>query len=349
MRKIYPLLLSGLLFGGSAHAQFLKKLGRALDKVGQVADALSGTPSTAAGARQQVCGVTFQEEASFVSNWGTLKCLGAVGNSQTGDVQIVVQVSLKNNNPFTDMKADKVFGPDGQALTEGTHWNRNAWALDKSRGLYGSLGFRVPTSYKSLSHVCIVTFLGDIWADIYNIPIEWREPAGETAPAATATAAQSLTITGKGVGPIQIGMKCGAWPAAATGLYDRVEKDYNEVEDETVYNFYRGEECALTVNELDGKVSGIYVTAAGPSLAGTGLGVGSPAHTLPTLAGVTQYPQTEAEPFCFETADGVRVYLTCDAFTPAAEARLSSARPAIKASDLTATARIEQFYIYARF
>lgn len=281
MIKQLVILAMAVLLPACANAQFLKKLGKALDKVNNTLNGISG--QSGQNNSNKVGYITYQEEASFVNNWGSMELVGAVGNAETGALQVVIRIKPKNGKHYS-VKADKVKGPNGEQLVENKNWTRGDWTLtDAANGVFVSPVWVVPTSYKSLSHVCVVTFLGDIWADIYNIPIEWRQPQAQSQAASSSLPA----ITQRRFCGVGIGMPLKNVPATVNGIYSRrMESSYGC--DGTQYECYDGNDNVLSFIDEDdnGKIDCILVMKQGVRIDGTQVYIGMSESSLKSISGV---------------------------------------------------------------
>jgi len=284
MRKQIALVMAALMISCGASAQFLKNLEKALRKADSAINSVVGQSGNTSG-KGKVGYIKYQEEPSFVNNWGSMEFIKAVGNIESGAIQIYIRIKTKSGKNY-NVTADKVFGPNGEQLVENKHWTRSDWTLrDAANGIYASPVWVVPTSYASLSHICVVTYLQDIWADIYNIPIEWQKPA------AASSSASLPAISQKSFGSIRIGMRMQNVPKTMSGVYTGVqESGYGE--DGTQYECYTGKYTgdtnAVTVADSDGDntVDEITVFKKGVKINGTPIYIGMPLSKLKAVSGI---------------------------------------------------------------
>ena len=144
-----------------------------------------------------------------------------------------------------------------------------------------------------------------------------------SANTATATTAQKkttaskasagLTLTGKGLGSVTIGMAKASLPTAVAGLYN--SKSYTRIDPETsmdcrgdIAGYYicklNGKETCAIYIDSKGKVCGIYVTT--PSIKSTeGVKPGMPAASVKRIAGMRYaYDEMDSQ-HCFYAKSGV--------------------------------------------
>ncbi len=267
-----------LIISCSAEAQFIKKLEKALQKANSALNSVSGQAENRPGTNK-IGYIKYQEEPSFVNSWGTMEFIKAVGNSENGAIQVIIRVKTKSGKHYS-VKADKVNGPNGEQLVENRNWTRGEWTLkDAANGIYVSPVWVVPTTYRSLSHICVVTYLQDIWADIYNIPIEWQKPA--------TSAASMPSISLKSFGNIRIGMKLRNVPKTMSGVYTRVQESGYGC-DGTQYECYNGDSIVVNVADGDGDdiVDEIMISKEGVKIDGTPIYIGMPLSSLRAVKGI---------------------------------------------------------------
>lgn len=278
MKKQITLVIMALIISCSAEAQFIKKLEKALQKANSALNSVSGQTGSNPGSNKTGY-ITYQEEPSFVNSWGAMEFIKAVGNSENGAIQVIIRIKTKSGKHYS-VKADKVYGPNGEKLVENKNWTRGEWTLkDAANGIYVSPVWVVPTTYKSLSHICVVTYLQDIWADIHNIPIEWQKPAsgGTSLPA----------ISQKSFGSVRIGMRLQNVPKTMRGVYTRVQESGYGC-DGTQYECYDGDDNVLTVADSDGDniVDEMTVFKQGVKIEGTPIYIGMPLNSLRAVKGI---------------------------------------------------------------
>lgn len=153
-----------------------------------------------------------------------------------------------------------------------------------------------------------------------------------SANTATATTAQKkattaskasagLTLTGKGLGSITIGMAKASLPTAVAGLYN--SKSYTRIDPETsmdcswdLAGYYicklNGKETCAIYIDPKGKVCGIYVTT--PSIKSTeGVKPGMPAASVKRIAGMRYEYDEMNDQHCFYAKSGVLALTSEDA------------------------------------
>lgn len=284
MGKHISLIMLALVISCGANAQFLKNLEKALQKADKVMNSISGQKGKAANSNKTGY-ITYQEEPSFVNNWGSMELVKAIGNADNGAIQVYIRIKTRDGKNY-NVAADKVEGPNGEKLVEKKHWTRGNWKLyDAANGIYASPVWVVPVSYTSLSHICVVTYMQDIWADIYNIPIEWQKPAQ------TTTATNLPVISQRSFGGIKTGMRMQAVPKSMSGVYtEYIKTSYGEDGDqyECCNGKYNGDNVTVRVYDEDGNgtVDAIDVQKAGVKLNGTPIYIGMPVGKLKTVSGI---------------------------------------------------------------
>ncbi|MGM9705493.1 MAG: hypothetical protein ACI3YB_05840 [Prevotella sp.] len=270
MRKFILLCLAlAMCSSNPVNAQFLKKLGKALDKIGQTVDKINGGDNqigntvkignmtlTAYGDNP---GVGFNYQGCYRKDGRVLFYFQLPSQGQK-DVE---NIWIKNYEPNETV----VYGSDGKKynislIVIGESRSSEGLSVNLPAGGFvnGVLVIDAPASAKTLSRVilnCTGQYHNDASTHNYrfvisNIPIE-EMPKEEISDATYTKPAEGWMLTAEGVGPCKIGAKTSAMPAKVDGLYDKVEGD-NE------YKYvYLGEKHVMSLTCSSGVIVGIQL------------------------------------------------------------------------------------------